>query len=69
MVLSVVEFLKGGIKELDIILPIKEIYIFLELEWNGMVTSRQKQSKVAKNELLCLKNAGTQISMFFTSNE
>ena len=35
MVLSVVEFLKGGIKELDIILPIKEIYIFLEFEWNG----------------------------------
>ena len=24
---------------------------------------------VATNELLCLKNAGTQISMFFTSNE
>ena len=24
---------------------------------------------VATDELLCLKNAGTQISMFFTSNE
>ena len=29
----------------------------------------QKIGTVATDELLCLKNAGTQISMFFTSNE
>ena len=37
-------------------------------QWDKNLTEFT-QYTVATDELLCLKNAGTQISMFFTSNE
>ena len=42
------------------------IYDLFRLVKHG---STLQPNTVAKDELLCLKNAGTQISMFFTSNE
>ena len=37
--------------------------------WFDLIRFDSKVGTIAINELLCLKNAGAQISMFFTSNE
>ena len=38
-------------------------------KWHFLTRYPLTHATVATDELLCLKNAGTQISMFFTSNE
>ena len=49
---------QGRDKELDIILPIKEIYIFLELEWNGDKSKKTEPIKLLIKDVKILSKCG-----------